>query len=154
MNASPFRTPSLVVSLTLGSLAVGLVGCSKASAQSTFPELDPKTAKEETWMMDDLGKTEVLAFAAARVSIGKSCLKGTTLDCEGQRVLKAGAVVEVKKAQLDGRMSAGARVCQVLKNELVNGKGPSGSEDAFCKFKDGSLVSAGALETYVIKIVP
>jgi hypothetical protein len=130
------------------------LGCSKASAQATFPELDPKAAKEETWIMDEVGKTEVLVFANARVTLGKSCLKGAVLDCDALRTLKAGAAVEVKKSQLDGRMSAGMRVCQALKNELVNGKAPSGNEDAFCKFKDGSLVSAGALETYALKIVP
>lgn len=148
---SSFRIWSLAV---VSSLPLVALGCTKAAAQSAFPELDPKGAKEEAWMMDDLGKTDILVFATARVSIGKSCLKGSALDCDAHRVLKAGAVVEVKKALLDGRMSAGMRVCQALKNELVNGKGPSGSEDAFCKFKDGSLVSAGALETYALKIVP
>lgn len=140
--------------LTICGAICGVFGCSRASAQSTFPELDPKTAKEETWTLDEGGKTQILVFAAARVTLGKSCLKGAVLDCDALRTLKAGAVVEVKKSQLDGRMSAGMRVCQALKNELVNGKAPSGNEDAFCKFKDGSLVSAGALETYALKIVP
>lgn len=144
----------VALSLVVASLAVPLViACSKASA-GTFPELDPKSAKEETWAMDELGSTQVLVFSSAKVALGKSCLKGATLDCEALKVLKAGNVVEVKKAQLDGRMSAGSRVCLALKADLVNGKGPSGSEDGFCKMKDGSLVSCGALESYAIKIVP
>ena len=151
---SSSHRPICLLALASAALVSGALGCTKAAAQSTFPELDPKGAKEESWMMEDLGKTDVLNFGSARVSLGKSCLKGTTLDCEALRVLKAGAAVEVKKALLDGRMSAGMRVCQALKNPLVNGKGPGGNEDAFCKFKDGSLVSAGALETYALKIVP
>ena len=140
--------------LALGALAD--LGCGKSTAQassSALPALDPKAAKEETWTLEDLGKTEFLVFAQAKVTLSKSCLKGATLDCAALRTLKAGAVVEVKKAKLDARMSAGARVCQALSHELVNGRGPGG-EDAFCKFEDGSLVSAGALETYALKIVP
>ncbi len=145
------RLASLGVASLVVPLAIG--ACSKASA-GTFPDLDPKSAKEETWAMDELGSTQVLVFASAKVALGKSCLKGAALDCEALKVLKAGNVVEVKKAQLDGRMSAGSRVCLALKADLVNGKGPSGSEDGFCKMKDGSLVSCGALESYAIKIVP
>lgn len=137
----------------LGLLALALVGCSKASA-GTLPELDPKTAKEEAWVLEDGGNTPMLVFGAAKVTLGKSCLKGGALDCEAIRILRAGNVVEIKKAQLDGRMSAGSRVCLALNGELLTGKGPSGNEDGFCKTKDGSLVSSGALETYAIKIVP
>lgn len=140
--------------LALGALA-GL-GCGKSTAQassSALPPLDPKAAKEESWTLEDIGKTGFLVFSQAKVTLSKSCLKGAALDCAALRTLKAGAVVEVKKAKLDARMSAGARVCQALSHELVNGRGPGG-EDAFCKFEDGSLVSAGALETYALKIVP
>jgi len=147
------RTSCFASFVGLASLSIAVGACTKASA-GTMPELDPKSAKEEAWAMDELGSTPMLVFASAKVTLSKTCLKGSTLDCEALKVLKAGNVVEVKKAQLDGRMSAGSRVCLALKAELVNGKGPAGSEDGFCKLKDGSLVACGALETYAIKIVP
>lgn len=138
----------------LAALACALAGCTRANAGSTFPELDPAQAKVESWNLEELGPTEFLVFASARVTISKAtCLRGAALDCEGLRTLKAGEVVPIKKALLDGRMSPGARVCQALKNELLNGRGPGG-EDGFCKFGDGSLVSTGALERYAMKIVP
>ncbi len=142
---------TLVAALTLGAICSA---CTRAGAGSAFPELDAKTAKEEAWTLEELGKTDFLAFGAARITVSKSCLKGTVLDCEALRTLKAGEVVQIKKALLDGRMSPGARVCQALKNELLNGRGPTGGEDGFCKFNDGSLVSTGALEHYAMKIVP
>lgn len=153
--ATAARSSRILATLSLACACAG-VGCSKSTAQassSALPVLDPKTAKEETWTLEDLGKTDFLVFAQAKVTISKTCLKGAALECAALRTLKAGAVVEVKKAKLDARMSAGARVCQALSHELVNGRGPGG-EDAFCKFEDGSLVSAGALETYALKIVP
>jgi hypothetical protein len=151
-----FVTASRLLATLVLTCAGATAGCSKSTAQassSALPALDPKTAKEETWTLEDLGKTDFLVFAQAKVTLSKTCLKGSALECAALRTLKAGAVVEVKKAKLDARMSAGARVCQALSHELVNGRGPGG-EDAFCKFEDGSLVSAGALETYALKIVP
>lgn len=133
---------------------VASAACSKASAQGGAPDLDPKTATTETWQLEGVGKTDLLVFAKERVTIGKSCLKGAALDCEAYRVLRAGPKVEIKKATLDGRMSAGSRVCLALKGELVTGKSPAGNEDGFCKLGDGSIVACGPLETYAIKIVP
>ena len=136
------------------TLAGALAGCSRARAGATFPELDPAQAKVESWNLEELGPTDFLMFAGPRITLSKaSCLRGAALDCEALRTLKAGEVVPIKKALLDGRMSPGARVCQALKNELLNGRGPGG-EDGFCKFSDGSLVSTGALERYAMKIVP
>lgn len=135
-------------------VGIASVACSRASAQGGAPDLDPKTATTEVWDLEGVGKTEVLVFTKERVTLGKSCLKGAALDCEAYRVLRAGPKVEVKKSSLDGRMSAGSRVCLALKGELVTGKGPSGNEDGFCKLGDGSIVACGPLETYAIKIVP
>lgn len=144
----------LPFSLATLAVACALPGCNRASANATFPELDPAQAKVESWTLEEVGATEFLAFVSARITLSKaSCLRGATLDCEALRTLKAGEVVPIKKALLDGRMSPGARVCQALKNELLNGRGPGG-EDGFCKFSDGSLVSTGALERYAMKIVP
>ena len=135
-------------------VGIASVSCAKAAAQGGAPELDPKTAATETWDLEGIGKTELLVFAKERVTLGKSCLKGAALDCEAYRVLRAGPKVEVKKSSLDGRMSAGSRVCLALKGELVTGKSPAGNEDGFCKLGDGSIVACGPLETYAIKIVP
>lgn len=135
-------------------VGIASVSCAKAAAQGGAPELDPKTATTETWDLEGIGKTELLVFAKERVTLGKSCLKGAALDCEAYRVLRAGPKVEVKKSSLDGRMSAGSRVCLALKGELVTGKSPAGNEDGFCKLGDGSIVACGPLETYAIKIVP
>jgi hypothetical protein len=135
-------------------VGIASVSCAKAAAQGGAPELDPKTATTETWDLEGVGKTDLLVFAKERVTLGKSCLKGASLDCEAYRVLRAGPKVEVKKSSLDGRMSAGSRVCLALKGELVTGKSPAGNEDGFCKLGDGSIVACGPLETYAIKIVP
>jgi hypothetical protein len=60
--------------------------------------------------------------------------------------------VDVSKRALTGGLSAGTRACMTLKHQLVTGHNATGTEDGFCRFPDGSMVSTGALEQYGMRI--
>ena len=76
-----------------------------------------------------------------------------SLDCEAYRFLKSGAPVDLARRSLDGRRSAGVLACMKLGNQLVHGRNAMGSEDGFCRFRDGSLTTTGALETYSVRVI-
>jgi hypothetical protein len=61
--------------------------------------------------------------------------------------------VEIPKRELTGNVSAGTRACNKLGHKLVSGHNAMGSEDGFCRFPDGSMVSTGALEQYGMRVI-
>jgi putative hemolysin len=105
-------------------------------------------------MEDSAAPVALLYFTQQGLKLSASCKKPDgKLDCAAFQYVKSGMPVEIAKRELDGRMSAGTKVCMKMKNQLVTGKNSVGSEDGFCKFPDGSLITVGALEQYSLRIV-
>jgi hypothetical protein len=69
------------------------------------------------------------------------------------RFLRSGMPVEIARRALDGRTSAGVKVCMRMNQPIVAVHNSVGSEESFCRFPDGSLVSSGALEQYKLRVI-
>jgi hypothetical protein len=157
MNA---RAPLLL------SLLLSLAGCPKsregqtassstagttAAGSGPLAAISARDGKEEMWKLEQ-GTLPFLRFDAQRVLISASCKAPSgALDCEAIRLLRAGPSIELGPGEQAGSVSAGTIACRKTKRTIVVGTGPTGAEDGFCKFADGSMVSLGALEVYAIK---
>jgi putative hemolysin len=74
------------------------------------------------------------------------------LNCAAINQLRSGHPVEVPKKMLTGGISAGTRACMKMGNKLFTAHTANGTEDGFCVFPDGSMVSTGALEQYGMRV--
>jgi hypothetical protein len=107
----------------------------------------------EAWTTDDGQQAPMLYFARENVRVSASCRAGNgPLACDAIRQLRGGQPVTIARRSLDGRTSAGVKVCQHLSHPIVHAHNSVGSEDSFCRFPDGSLVSNGALEQYAMHV--
>jgi len=146
----------------VGALAIaGCGGDKPSSGGATTPSgapslagLDPRSGQPEQWTLEEGGPTGFLYFANPQLKLSDGCRKPDgSLDCEAYRFLKSGAPVDLARRSLDGRRSAGVLACMKLGNQLVHGRNAMGSEDGFCRFRDGSLTTTGALETYSVRVI-
>lgn len=169
MLPSTLRAPRNVV---LAIAALALAGCPSKEGEAKDAQaplspsgqasvgagplaaLETSTSASETWTGEDGSPQAVLHFTKENVRLSASCKKPSgELACDAVRTLR-GAPVAISKKSLDGRQSAGVKVCQELKFASVTLHDGSGNEDSFCRFADGSLVSSGALEQYAMTIAP
>lgn len=152
--------------------AAFLLGCPSKDPQSTggvtapssagnatptgpLASLETAPATNETWTSQDGKAMPFVFFAQQNVRVSADCRQPTgQLACDAVRQLRNGPPVEVSNRQLTGGISAGTRACMVLKHQLVSGRNATGTEDAFCRYPDGSMVSTGALEQYGMHITP
>lgn len=134
-----------------GAAASSSTTGSGPAASGPLATLSAKDGREEMWKLDQ-GTLPFLRFDAQRVVLSGSCrTPAGTLDCEALRFLKSGTTVELGPADHAGGMSPGTAVCRKTKHQIMTGTGPTGNEDGFCRFGDGSMVSVGALEIYNLK---
>lgn len=160
---------SLLVCLTASSLSLLALACNSSSQSGTPPQpqatsasanvtgpfgaLDAKTAKQEQWKIEN-ANVAFLFFDAQNLKLSASCQKPDgSLDCDAFRFFKNGQSVTIPRRELDGRMSAGTKMCRKLGYPTLNGQNSLGSEDGFCKFPDGSMTTTGALEQHGLKTV-
>jgi hypothetical protein len=108
----------------------------------------------EVWMTDDNQQVQVLYYARENVRVSAPCRSGSgQLTCAAMQYLRNGQPVQIPRRSLDGRTSAGVKVCQRLSQPIVRGHNTVGAEDSFCRFPDGSLLSNGALEQYGMRVI-
>lgn len=126
-------------------------GSDSSDASGPLASLESEPFAQEAWTVE--GKPwPMIHWARADVRVSASCRTPEgRLACEALAQLR-GAPIEVPKRSLDGRMSAGVKACMQTGRNVLVGRGPSGNEDSFCRFQDGSLLSTGALETYGIRV--
>lgn len=121
--------------------------------QGPLANLEATRPAPEAWTIDGQ-PAPMLYFAPDDVRISASCQKGPgPLACDALRQLRQGAPVEIPRRFLDGRQSPGVKVCTKLGLPTLVGKNPMGSEDSFCRFPDGSLVSTGVLERFAMRVM-
>ncbi len=108
----------------------------------------------EVWVAQEGGgQMPFIYYTQQNVRMSAPCRTGAgQLNCEAIRFLRGGRPVDVPRRLLTGGVSAGTRACTKMGNQLVTARNPSGSEDGFCRFSDGSLLSTGALEQYAVRI--
>jgi putative hemolysin len=126
---------------------------------SVTPGMGPLAALEtnpfqnETWMSEHGQQVPILFFERDNVRISASCRLGNgQLVCDAIKFLRSGVPVTVPRSALDGRQSAGVKVCVRLGYSMLLAHDPAGNADTFCRFPDGSLVSTGALEQYSLRV--
>lgn len=111
--------------------------------------LESAPFQNEVWTTDDGQQVQMLFYGQQNVRVSAQCRNGGgQLTCDAIRYLRGGQPVTIPRRALDGRTSAGVKVCQRLNQPMVRGHNTVGSEDGFCRFPDGSLLSNGALEQY------
>ena len=145
-------------------LALVLVSCGGGDAQQPDPNvpqpgvgplanLESSPFLNEVWMTDEGQQVGVLFYARENVRLSNMCrMANGALQCEALRYLRNGTPVEIPHRFLDGRTSAGVKVCQRLNLPVLRLHNPMGSEDSACRFPDGSLVSTNALEHYGMRV--
>lgn len=135
--------------------AGGATTPSSASSGASGPlaTLESAPFANETWTAQDGQAMPFVFFAQQNVRVSAQCRQPNgQLACDAIRQLRNAPPVELSNSALNGGISAGTRVCQTLKRQLVSGRDGSGNEDGFCRFADGSMVSTGALEQYALQI--
>jgi putative hemolysin len=132
----------------------GSSGTTTPNGAPTIATLDGRSGTEEEWTLEEGGPTKFLYFMNPQLKLSATCRKPDgALDCEAYRFLKSGMPVELARRRLDGRASAGTLACVKMGNILVHGKNALGTEDGFCKFRDGSMTTTGAIEQYSIRVL-
>lgn len=123
------------------------------AAQGPLAGLESEKSVQEAWTIDNQ-PAPMIYFDRSDVRVSAACQKGPgQLACDALRQLRVAAPVEIPRRFLDGRQSAGVKVCAKLGHPTLVGRNPMGSEDSFCKFPDGSMVSSGALERYAMRVM-
>lgn len=128
-------------------------GPGPAASGGPLANLETQKPVQEAWSIDGQ-PAPMLYYAADDVRISASCQKGPgPLACDALRQVRVGAPVEIPRRFLDGRQSPGVKVCTKLGHPTLVARNPMGSEDSFCRFPDGSLVSNGVLERFVMRVM-
>jgi hypothetical protein len=154
-------------SLLASTLFLFVLGCPSKDSQSSSGATSPSGAPtgplanleaapfvNEVWIAQDGGQqTPFIFYTQQNVRLSAGCRNGGgQLTCDAVKALRSGNPVELPRRSLTGGISAGTRTCQKLGNRLWTGRNPQGSEDGFCVFPDGSMVSTGALEQYGMRV--
>lgn len=127
---------------------------SNAAGTGPLANLEASPFMNEVWITEQGEQTPMIFFARENVRISARCRIGDgQLACEAIRYMRSGMPVEVARRSLDGRTSAGIKVCQRLNYPIVTLHNTLGAEDSACRFPDGSLVSTGALEQYSMRVM-
>ncbi len=159
--------PLLVVS-AFASLAGLLTGCPESApgpgpndptlqgnGSGPLAGLESSPFQNEVWTGEDGAHVPVVYYARENLRVNAQC-RGASgqFTCQAMSFMRTGAPVEIAHRALDGRTSAGVKVCMRMNQPIVVAHNAAGGEDSFCRFPDGSLVSNGALEQYKMRVIP
>jgi hypothetical protein len=166
------HTRSVLALLTLAlapAALVSLAGCpsnkgeqkdAQTSSSGTAPATGPLANLEaspfasEVWRDEGGQQIPMIYFARENVRLSAPCRSGGgQLACEAIRYLRGGMHTEIARRTLDGRSSAGVKVCRKMNQEVIVLRNSVGAEDSVCRFPDGSLLSNGALEQYGMRVI-
>lgn len=110
--------------------------------------------QQEVWIAENGQQVPLLYYPRENIRISASCRMTTgPFICDAMRFMRNGMPVEIARRALDGRTSAGVKICMRMNQPIVTVRNSVGSEDSYCRFPDGSLVSNGALEQYMMRVI-
>jgi putative hemolysin len=148
-----------------GTMILALAGCPSKDGQSSsggampspgagpLANLESAPFQNEVWVGQEGGQTPFIYYTQQNVRLSAQCRSAAgQMDCAALKHLRIGPPVAVERGALKGGVSAGVRACQKLGYRLWYAHNASGSEDGFCVFPDGSMVSTGALEMYGMRL--
>ena len=119
----------LILVLSLFSNSFAQVGSKKIICQSNFWKISNKL--EEVCYDDSLN-----------AHFSKSCFESS---CFAKKIKNMAKSIELSIDEKNPNQNPGAIVCDKLKGKVVIGRNLRGSEIAFCKATDGSLVDLASL---------
>ena len=157
------RTASLALAVGL----TALVACDSTPAapppqdptmQGTgtgpLASLEASPFQNEVWLDEHGQQVGFIYYPRENIRVSATCRTASGgFVCEAMRFLRQGMPVEIARRTLDGRTSAGVKVCMRMNQPIVTVHNSVGSEDSFCRFPDGSLLSNGALEQYKMRAI-
>jgi hypothetical protein len=156
---------SLLVATTFALSA--LVGCPSNDGTNAGPQgpgtgtgvgplanLEASPFMNEVWNVEGAGPAQFLYYPRENIRLGAPCRLGNgQLACEAMRFMRNGMPVQIPRRELDGRTSAGVKVCMKLNLPIVLLRNSVGAEDSVCRFPDGSMISTNALEQYAMNVL-
>jgi hypothetical protein len=137
-GGKPSRDPTAVAGAGTGPLA----------------NLESAPFQNEVWMTPEGQQIGFLYYPRENIRVNATCRMSTgPFICDAMRYMRNGMPVEIARRSLDGRTSAGVKVCMRMNQPIVTVRNSVGAEDSFCRFPDGSLISTGALEQYQMRVM-
>jgi hypothetical protein len=116
--------------------------------------LEASPFQNEVWITPEGQQIGFLFYPRENIRVNASCRMATgPFICDAMRYMRNGMPVEIPRRSLDGRTSAGVKVCMRMNQPIITVRNSVGSEDSFCRFPDGSLISLGALEQYQMRVI-
>ncbi len=107
----------------------------------------------EVWVAEGGQSVPLIFYARENLRISAQCRSASgQFVCQAMQFMRSGTPIELAHRALDGRTSAGVKVCMRMNQPIVVVHNTVGAEDSFCRFPDGSLVSNGALEQYKLHV--
>jgi hypothetical protein len=151
----------------LASLSLLLVACEsgttgpgpqdptlQSGGNGPLSALEGSPFQNEVWLSDNGQQLSFIYYPRENVRVSAQCRTAAgQFTCEAMRFMRNGMPVEIARRALDGRTSAGVKVCMRMNQPIVTVHNSVGAEDSFCQFADGSLVSNGALEQYKMHVI-
>lgn len=134
--------------------ASGGTGVSSGGGNAALTGLENSPFMNEVWIDENGQNGPYIFYPRENIRATGNCrLPNGQFACDAMRFLRNGMPVELTRRALDGRTSAGVKVCMKLRQPIVVVHNSVGAEDSFCKFPDGSMVSNGALERYSMRVI-
>jgi hypothetical protein len=129
-------------------------GGSGSGATGPLASLEASAYVAESWKSEEGKDVPLIYFSRENLRASAACRAPTgQIACDAVRYLRSGAPVEIPRRMLDGRTSAGVKVCKKMNMTVVVLHNQLGAEDSMCRFPGGSLVANGALEQYGMKVL-
>jgi hypothetical protein len=126
----------------------------QSAGSGPLAALEASPFQNEVWLGDNGQQMPFLFYPRENIRISAQCRSASgQFVCEAVRFLRNGMPVEIARRALDGRTSAGVKVCMRMNQPIHTLHNTVGSEDSFCQFPDGSLVSNGVLEQYKMRVI-
>ena len=158
----------LTRSLVIASALITLSACDGGAGTGPGPQdpsvqsggtgplaaLESSPFQNEVWIGETGQQIQFLYYPRENLRISAQCRSASgQFICEAMRFMRNGMPVEIARRALDGRTSAGVKVCMRMNQPIVTVHNSVGAEDSLCQFPDGSLVANGGLEQYKLRVI-
>ena len=146
-------------------LSVAVAACDSGTSTGPGPQttqngtgplagLEASPFQNEVWITETGQQVAFLYYPRENLRVSAQCRSAAgQFTCEAMRFMQKGMPIEIARRALDGRTSAGVKVCMRMNQPIVTVHNSVGAEDSLCQFPDGSLVANGALEQYKMRVI-
>jgi hypothetical protein len=117
-------------------------------------QLESSPFQNEVWQDERGQQVGILFYPRENIRVSAPCrIASGEFVCQAMQFMRNAPPVELARRSIDGRTSAGVKVCLKMNQPIVIVHNSVGSEDGFCRFPDGSMVSNAALEQYKMRVL-